>query len=122
MRCSRCGEPWDLDSIHDEISYQHADELERLRQKYANDPRRYRYNDPFQAQYEKKFFNPAVAEFRAKGCGYFGSRCEETLPSSARSVLNAIAELSGDDVGGPSRGATARASAGESTPRAWTAR
>jgi hypothetical protein len=100
MRCIRCGEPWDLDSIHDEISAQYGDELEALRARYAGHPARYRYNDPFQAAYEKEFFLPAVARFRAEGCEYFGETCEPSLSALSRELFGMIAELNGDDVDG----------------------
>lgn len=101
MRCHKCGEPWDLDSLHEEISDRYHLELNDLREKYKNDPRRYRSNDPFQKIYEEKFFIPALEEFRKNGCRYFGLRCEnETLDNDRRNVLFAIDELMGDDVDG----------------------
>ena len=100
MRCGKCGEPWDLDSLHDIISELHYDELEHLREKYRNDPRRHRYDDPFQAEYERKFWNPTLAKFRKIGCELFGTRHNEVIDEDAVLYANAAADLLGDDVDG----------------------
>lgn len=100
MRCPKCGEQWDLDSIHEEISYLYGDEVEELREKYKNDPRRHRYNDPFQAEYESKYFKPMKDEFYKNGCSTFGSRCNSVVNEEAAFASSALEELLGDDVDG----------------------
>lgn len=96
MRCNRCGEPWDLDSLHDEISAQHGDEIDRLKTRlgdnYWRDPR-------FDKAYAK-YFDAAREAFRKQGCGYFGCKCEATLEEGPRAVLDMISELNGSDVDG----------------------
>ena len=101
MICHRCGERYDLDSIHEEIKYNFGEEVTELREKYHGHPRRHRHDDPFQADYERLYFNPAVTEFRKNGCGYFGSRCNVDSETSNRSmVLSAIGDVMGGDVDG----------------------
>lgn len=98
MRCNRCGEPWDLDSLHEEISAQFGEEIEELREEFG--PNYWRYDSGWQKEYEKRYFNPALASFRKLGCAYFGCRCEVSLEEGSREVLDMIAELSGNDVDG----------------------
>lgn len=101
MRCGKCGEPWDLDSIHDEISYISHEEIALLKEKYKDHPKRYHFDDPFQAIYEKKYFNPAIQEFRRLGCEYFlTSHNDNELSGEAKDILNVTYELLGDDVDG----------------------
>jgi len=82
----RCGEPWDLDCLHDWVA-ENFDESEwKPTGKYEQD------------RYEK-LFDKARAEFRAKGCEMFGTSHSDCSPE--RGQVFAIAdELMGDDVDG----------------------
>lgn len=100
MRCPKCGEPWDLDMLHEQISDEYGDEVETLRKKYENHPRRYRYDDPFQAEYEKKFFKPMKDKFYKEGCRAFYSRCNEIVNKEAAMFSSALEDMLGDDVDG----------------------
>lgn len=69
MRCTTkgCGESWELDSIH-----------ERIAELYPNQPWKKPgdkpgYDREQQKRYEEGYFNPALKEFREKGCEYFGA-------------------------------------------------
>ncbi len=112
-RCRKCGEPWDLDTLHEAIAEQHADRLERL---YLT---HYGTTDPygkhggrrtwtaaashaFQAAYERDLFDPMVADFRARGCAAIGwsSPCVPDGNADRVSVLGVIADLMGGDVDG----------------------
>ncbi len=104
MRCRICGEHWDMDSAHEAVSEFHGDEVDALRAKYERHPRRHRWDDPFQAEYERKFFGPMMAKFRAEGCRAFdtgASYCQPDESTASRSAtLGALADLLGDDYDG----------------------
>jgi hypothetical protein len=74
IRCPRCAEPWDLDSLHEVV-----------------------------ADGDFPDFNAARKAFTSKGCGVafasWGVRCEaDTTGRSA--IISALAALAGDDVDG----------------------
>jgi hypothetical protein len=104
--CTRCGEPWELDTFHDVIHEQHGPGLATLEeQHYGPDgrdggwtPERSR---AFQADYERLYWNPMMAAFHADGCAATGW-CDPCEPRrNGRTELAALAyELLGDDVDG----------------------
>lgn len=104
MICGTCGEEWFLDSIHDSITEKHGDEIDALRAKYANHPLRYKGGDPFQADYERLFFNPALEDFRKRGCKSIDSGASWCVPdeqtANRSAVVDAAFDLMGDDVDG----------------------
>ena len=98
MRCGSCGEQWDLDSIHDEITALNYDEIQEWKKNFpgfTGDPGRKR-----QAYYEEHFWNPALKEFRKLGCKYFGTSHNEYVDKDAAAVSNILTEFLGDDVDG----------------------
>jgi hypothetical protein len=84
--CPKCGEPWDIDSLHD-----------------VEDPD-YAKVDEFRGTQHFLTFTEAYHLFRSKGCGeVFGTRCEPPVDeeSKFRSHLSAeLMSLYGDDVDG----------------------
>ena len=87
MRCPKCCEPWDLDSLHDVLDEEHPDHPWTMTNGRTD-----------QARYERDYFNPKVAEFRAKGCAALGSRCNPD--TSAPPIVGELMDLMGDDVDG----------------------
>lgn len=75
--CTKCGEPWEIDSLHELI----ADDKLAV----AGDP-----------NYEQVFSN-LYARFRKEGCAVFGIPCSDNV---AHPALLSIAEILGDDVDG----------------------
>lgn len=82
IRCRRCAEPWDHDTIHEEVE-------ERA------------------AQGEHADYHTVAAEFRAKGCAAFRAfmgrpedwRCERQRTATTEAA-GALYDLLGDDMDG----------------------
>jgi hypothetical protein len=90
--CPRCGEPWDIDSLHDQIVERGYD-YEAAKLKFPDSTER-------QTAYEKEWWNPIMDQFRREGCGsVFYCKCEprRTLVTAA---AQAAFEIMGDDVDG----------------------
>lgn len=102
MRCPvrGCGEPWSLDSIHEQISEDYPNKpWERPGDKPG-------YSREQQKRYEDGYFNKYVARFHKEGCELFGCthnvREEETGTHglAASEAQQALYEMMGDDVDG----------------------
>jgi hypothetical protein len=79
LHCPSCGEPWDFDTLHEEVSARKEDGQ----------------ND---ATYEK-----VAAEFRAKGCNALATSHgpqRHCTPDNNAPVRQAIYDLLGDDMDG----------------------
>jgi len=89
--CPKCGEPWDLDCLHDEIAARNPDLpwVDDITNKY--DQKLY---DPY--------FNAMRKEFQRDGCvalkSYGGGHNEETMDPPRNSVYGSLMELAGDDI------------------------
>lgn len=102
IRCSRCGEPWDHDSIHEEIDYRR--EMGTL--KVLPLPEPYDQSSPaykrYRAVYDKAY-STVSGEFRSKGCEAFtfavAGPCVR-VESEATAAAQAVYELLGDDLDG----------------------
>lgn len=70
LYCSKCGEPWELDTMHDV-----ADE-------------------------NNMTFNEAVAFFRKKGCAALDASCNEPANEGRAMAFTVLHDLMGDDVDG----------------------
>lgn len=71
IRCTKCGEPWSIDSLHDEADWQEVS------------------------------FDVIRRQFSLKGCEALGCGCNEaTLGSNAATVASLAEELMGDDIDG----------------------
>lgn len=115
--CTNCGESWDLDSVHEEVSarwpnhpwespaqtaeyaYWGASPWERSRM--TKPPARsHAEQDADQARYER-FFNEVLADFRQRGCTALGgSACESSLAEGPRELIETITRLGGSDTDG----------------------
>lgn len=82
----KCGEPWDLDTIHEEIAADHD------RSTWLTDGR---YDE---AKYAK-LFAKYRAKFRKDGCEMFGTGHSNCNPSAGE-TFQAIDDIMGDDVDG----------------------
>lgn len=70
LYCSKCGEPWELDTMHDV------------------------------AEENDMTFNKAVEYFRKKGCAALGASCGEPANVGRAMAFAALHDLMGDDVDG----------------------
>jgi hypothetical protein len=100
MRCKWCLEQWETDSIHEEISYTYAYELEALKKKYEGHPDRHKYNDPFQKEYEKFFFDPIRQKFYNEGCVAIGGSDCRKYHKTASPLIEGLQDILGDDIDG----------------------
>lgn len=84
MKCPKCGEPWDLDSLHDEVS-----------ERFGRwDPAAGR--TVVEGEYEP-LFREVRQDFAARGCRAIGGRCSDTVANPAVAELY---DLLGDDIDG----------------------
>lgn len=75
VRCPICGEPWDIDCIHEEVEARVEDK-------------------------RRATFDSVYAEFRKDGCKTIGSRCSGTLDNGRRVLISELLDFAGDDVDG----------------------
>ncbi len=88
IRCTKCGEPWDLDCLHDEATFRYPD-----KPWYPN------------GEYSQAAYDPILAEvrddFRKRGCvALGGSRCDGSAGPLSAAIAAAAFELMGDDIDG----------------------
>lgn len=76
LKCPKCGEPWDFDSLHEETE----DRFPGLK------------NDAYQ-----KKFRIVQADFLSQGCKALGSKCNG---NEAHPGISALYDLLGDDLDG----------------------
>lgn len=110
--CPRCGEPWDLDSLHDEAQARYGipyyvPETDR----YAvTSPRRPK-NPAWDEQAYGSIFEAVRREFQSQGCEAlheaFGSKCsvpstdvDRTFGLTRQAASAALYDLLGDDMDG----------------------
>lgn len=91
--CPTCGEPWDIDSLHDVATERGYDHFQ-AKMDYPDSNER-------QAAYERNWFNPIMKEFRTEGCGkVFGTTSCTPVNSERTIVASAAFDIMGDDVDG----------------------
>lgn len=81
IRCPKCGEPWDLDSLHDEV----AD-----RKQWADNP-------------ATETFDSVCKDFYTRGCEAltsFGGRCNPEVDAKAATLASVTYDVLGDDIDG----------------------
>lgn len=98
LYCSTCGEPWDNDSLHEEVDI-----------RFRNDPRMVAYEAGRPGYRDQKLYEPmyreVAADFRAHGCkaleNAFGEQGHCEPRNDDRSlVAAAMYDLLGDDMDG----------------------
>ena len=85
IRCPVCGEPWDMDSLHEETEARWPGRPWRTGQGHHQD------------DYEKNYYGRVRTEFRVKGCAALGARCSTRQADPRLSVLY---NMLGDDLDG----------------------
>ena len=84
IKCSKCGEPWDTDCLHEEVEFRREESLALANQPYEN------------------VYNGVRSEFYARGCKAltsFGSACYGTDPENG-AAISALQDMLGDDIDG----------------------
>jgi hypothetical protein len=82
----KCGEPWDLDCIHEHIAETYDENKWHTKGRHDQD------------KYEI-LFKWAMTDFRKKGCELFGTSHSNASPS-AGATFSAVQDIMGDDVDG----------------------
>lgn len=93
IRCPKCGEPWEMDSLHDEVAARFPHKPWKADGQHD------------QKAYEAEYLNPVKREFYAKGCPAMTSfgdpRCNpETMGNKAANAARELYGLFGDDLDG----------------------
>lgn len=95
IRCPRCGEAWDLDTLHDVVAEQHEAEYRRYRSLHAAGRR-----DQANRLYDR-LFGAVRADFRARGCQAIeGAAATWCQVSPQGGLVSALFDLAGDDLDG----------------------
>ena len=104
IRCPRCGEPWDMDCLHEEVLYRNPSKPWYVETKPEGDV--YAWLDKqtnlwySQAVYST-YFEPVSKEFRRNGCvaltSYNTTVCDKFEGSG---LVSAIYDILGDDLDG----------------------
>lgn len=85
VKCRKCGEPWDMECIHEQISEENPDEPWKP-----------------EGKYDQKLYDPYYDEMRNRfikqGCKAFGANCNPS--TTANPEWNVAYELMGDDLDG----------------------
>lgn len=77
--CPKCSEPWDLDTLHEEVEERNGALADSLRRPYDVEIAEVR------------------ADFRRRGCEAFGSRHSDHVASP---IVSEVLDLLGDDLDG----------------------
>jgi hypothetical protein len=82
IRCPKCGEPWDMDCLHDEVEHRNGGLAASFRR-------------PYEVEY-----NEVSADFRSRGCVALGSYAATCNKTTATPVIAAVYDVLGDDMDG----------------------
>lgn len=85
--CVKCGEPWDLDSLHDEV------ELRRAGPAYGG-------SEHDQSKPYEQLFGEVRKDFTRKGCVAIGGTACQPVKSARTAIAAEISDLLGDDIDG----------------------
>lgn len=83
--CLKCGEPWEIDSLHDVAE-------ERYDSKYCD--------CDYSSEAYKKIFDQVRKDFFERGCVVLGTRCSKVVNPERAAATSALAEYLGDDIDG----------------------
>lgn len=93
IRCRKCGEPWDMDTLHEEVT-----------ERFAGTDRMRAYDDSGPCK-DQKLYEPMYHEVRddfyARGCEAFSfaGPCQES-GSDREALVGALYDELGDDLDG----------------------
>lgn len=111
IRCRICGEPWDMDTLHDEVDERIAAGIFAPLSK----PDTYSSQDPAYQEYRKaydRYYSTVRSDFYSKGCngliGFTGgntSWCQPQQPRedgkiTAAAAMSTLIDIMGDDLDG----------------------
>jgi hypothetical protein len=82
IRCPKCGEPWDMDTLHDEVEARNGALAAIFRR-------------PYEVEY-----NEVSADFRARGCPALTSYAATCSQATASPGIGILYDLLGDDLDG----------------------
>ena len=92
IRCPICGEPWDADCIHEEVSYRNPNATG-----YGDDGK-------YHQELYDIYYKPVLAEFRKNGCEAltsFGGTHNGTIRGkNAAKLSSMLFDVLGDDIDG----------------------
>lgn len=95
--CARCGEPWDVDTLHEALAEQRPE---------LAGPTPGRYGSPEYVAASNRYaaaFAELRASFRSRGCialGWQSTPCPDRRAEPAQRVVAILDELAGDDIDG----------------------
>ena len=99
LRCVVCGEPWEIDSIHDHVSELHPDkpwiQEDKPETGFTYLTEDGWYNETVYQQHFEKAYN----EFKVNGCKFFGCSHNET-PIGDVASIRALTDAFGHDMDG----------------------
>ena len=106
LYCPRCGEPWDMDCLHDRLDELHPGRPWRVPPHLAppDCARLAKYSRDGlvtdQPRYERDYLHPLAADFRRRGCAALGARCElpQDTPNDRAMYARAAYDVLGDDM------------------------
>lgn len=96
IRCTRCGEPWDMDSLHEEAETRFVDRYGSTRREM-----REQLAESLIPDYQP-IYQEVRTDFRERGCAaLFGANCNvETIGGTRARTASVLTELAGDDIDG----------------------
>jgi hypothetical protein len=103
IRCPICGEPWDADSLHDEVAERYPNKpwytVEEPENKRVYDRIDTKTGLWYNHTIYEEYYKEVKDQFFKRGCRIFGtSHNEETISKEKNSVYAMIAEVMGDDI------------------------
>lgn len=101
--CSKCGEPWELDTLHEEVSARYPE----MPWFQPEKPEGFSYQDS-QGNWQNQkvyeiYFNTVRRDFQSRGCEALYSlgnvsHNAETLNPAKYGIMGAIMEMNGSDI------------------------
>lgn len=92
IRCPVCGEPWDMDCIHEEVEYRYPDKPW------------YNADGKYNQQIYDTYYKPTLREFGQKGCealtAFGGTHNELSKDDNSAKLSSMLFDVLGDDIDG----------------------
>ena len=86
IKCIKCGEPWDMDELHEQIKTNYPDEPWRIDGRFE------------QSDYDR-FYDEARLAFTKDGCAYFGAGHGAGFVTPEQQELAALSyDFAGEDL------------------------
>lgn len=96
IKCPRCGEPWSIDCLHDEVSARYRTKPWILNDRGVHDlSEDGKHNQP---EYEK-YFSIVQKDFRMRGCIALSEYTDiPCTPNPRAEIYGALMDFAGDDI------------------------